>query len=301
MQKRNDATTMAQPRPAGAMLLALLILALPTSHGVQAQSAATVASPAPMAFDVVSVKPHSGSDSGNRMQTMPDGIRLLNISLEQFICQAYGLDFDAQLVGAPDWTRTQHFDIVAKVAGADAAAFQKLKFEQIRPMALPILADRFKFAAHMETRPLPVYALILANGGSKLRQATPGDGYSGGIKGADGIGHPNVIGVHTVNNPDQTVTREMTAQAVTISRLVTMLSQLGQDRLVIDKTGLGGTYDFKLTWTTDKSAAPGAGLADGSGPSIFTALQEQLGLKLHPEKDSVPVLVVDHVEKLSDN
>lgn len=253
------------------------------------------------AFDVVSVKPNK-SDSGMvRIMAKPDGYAASNVSLKMLIQNAYGIREDL-ISGAPSWADSARFDIDAKVAGSDVDALKKLSPEQRRLVLRPLLADRFKLKIHTETKQLPVYELVVAKGGSKLKEATAGDTYANGIKGLDGVGRGGLMRVGR---------GQLTAQAVPMTSLANMLSQQLQ-RTVLDKTGLTGKYDLELTWTPDQGADPmfkgpegspqrGDAAPDSSGPSIFTALQEQLGLKLQSAKGPVETLVIDHVEMPSEN
>ena len=167
-----------------------------------------------------------------------------------------------------------------------------------------LLADRFKLKVHQETKELAIYALIVAKNGPKLHEAKPGDTYPNGLKGPDArSGAGMMFGGR----------EGLTAQGVPIANLVRHLSlQLG--RTVIDKTGLAGKYDFTLKWTPDEirssmfkgpeSGPPGpasTAFSDSSGPSLFTALEEQLGLKLESQKGPVEIVVIDHVERPSEN
>ena len=161
-----------------------------------------------------------------------------------------------------------------------------------------LLADRFKLKVHPETREQPVYALVIAKNGPKLTEAKSGDTYPNGIKDAfDGHTGPGVV---------NSSKHRIAGQAIPISTLVMILTQT-VDRTVMDKTALTGKYDLKLDWTpeTAASTSPGTDSAvpppDDSGPSIFTAIQDQLGLKLEPAKAQVEVLVIDHVEQPSPN
>ncbi len=171
---------------------------------------------------------------------------------------------------------------------------------ETRRMLQALLADRFQLKLHSDTKQLAVYALVLAKNGPKLQAAISGDTYPNGFKGPDGGGGPGMIFMEGNGGP-------VTGQGVPIADLVRLLSQqLG--RTVVDKTGLTGKYDFKLKWTPDENQGPpgppGADNApppDSSGPSIFTAVQEQLGLKLESQKGAVKILVVDHGEKPSEN
>ena len=253
------------------------------------------------AFEVVSVKPNK-SDSGMiRVMSKPDGYSATNISLKMLVQGAYGIREDL-ISGAPSWADSARFDIDAKVAGSDVDALKKLSPEQRRLVLQPLLADRFKLKVHTETKQLPVYELVLAKGGSKLKEANPGDTYAKGIKGPDGVGRGGMMRVGR---------GQLTAQAVPMTSLANLLSQQ-LHRTVIDKTGLTGKYDLELNWTPDQGSDPMFKGTDGSpqradaapdtsGPSIFTALQEQLGLKLQSAKGPVETLVIDHVEMPSEN
>jgi uncharacterized protein (TIGR03435 family) len=170
-------------------------------------------------------------------------------------------------------------------------------------MLQALLADRFKLSIHRETKELPVYALVAAKNGPKLQEAKADATYPNGIKGPDGVARGGMMRIGG---------GEVTGQGLPIANLTRMLSQqLG--RTVIDKTGLTGKYDFTLQWTPDESQGPMFKGADGappggnpappesSGPSLFTAIQEQLGLKLESQKGPVEIIVIDHVEKPSQN
>jgi uncharacterized protein (TIGR03435 family) len=253
------------------------------------------------AFDVVSVKPNKSGSGMVRIMAKPDGYSASNASLKMLIQGAYGIREDL-VSGAPNWADSARFDIDAKVADSDVDALKRLSPEQRRLILQPFLADRFKLKAHTETKQLPVYELILAKGGSKLKEAAPGDTYANGIKGPDGVGRGGMMRV----GPGQ-----LNAQAVPMTSLVNMLSQQ-LHRTVIDKTGLTGKYDLELNWTPDQGPDPmfkgpdgspqrSDAAPDSSGPSIFTALQEQLGLRLQSAKGPVETLVIDHVEMPSEN
>src|SRR6266403_4039057 len=161
------------------------------------------------AFDVVSVKPNK-SDSGMvRIMAKPDGYSASNVSLKMLIQAAYGIREDL-ISGAPSWADSARFDIDAKVAGSDVDALKKLTPEQRRLILQPLLADRFKLKIHTETKQLPVYELVLAKGGSKLKEATPGDTYATGLKGPDGAGRGGMMRVGH---------GQLTAQAVPMTSL----------------------------------------------------------------------------------
>jgi uncharacterized protein (TIGR03435 family) len=216
------------------------------------------------------------------------------------IREAYGID-STQIAGAPDWLNSEKFDIEAKLDSSATDELHKLGYDQFmlesQRILQGLLADRFKLALHRETKELPVYALVFARGGPKLQDANPDDTYPNGIKDMNGKGHGNVIRMGR---------GQIIGQGIPISNLVRMLAQqLG--RIVVDKTGLTGKYDFSLQWSPDTGQGPmGHSVTDNTPPpdsdlSLFTAIQEQLGLKLESQKGSVEILVIDHVEEPSEN
>jgi uncharacterized protein (TIGR03435 family) len=194
--------------------------------------------------------------------------------------------------------------VVAKVSSSDLAALDKLDEKQRLRMLQPVLAERFQLKLHRAPKQIPVYALIVAKNGPKLHVAKPGDTYADGIKGPDGTpgGHAGMM----------TWSRgRIVAQGIPIANLLPPLTQL-LERTVVDKSGLKGTYDITLLWTPEDDRTPmdnGAEgsrqgsrpAADSSGASIFTAIQEQLGLKLESQKGLIDGLVIDQVERPSEN
>jgi uncharacterized protein (TIGR03435 family) len=206
---------------------------------------------------------------------------------------AYGIPGSRTLDG-PKWLDSTRFDIEAKMDDSVADHLRTLARDQRRletqAMFQQLLANRFKLAVHWETRELPVYALIVARKGPKLQPAK--DSPEG----------------TNISSSDSRSGLQLTAKGLTLPQFAEALTQavsreLGHD--VIDKTEIEGRYDLTLKWTQDAGAVPiattgAAALAD-SGPSIFTAVQEQLGLKLEPAKARVRVLVIDHAEMPSEN
>ena len=205
--------------------------------------------------------------------------------------EAYGIE-DDQISGAPKWVNSETYDIEAKVDGADSAELERLSEDQRHLMFQSFLVERFKLKVHWETKDLPVLALVVAKGGPKLQQAKPGDTYPNGIKGPDGKagGHAGMM---------MWGRGRLTGQGIPIASMVPPLTQqLG--RIVQDKTGLTGKYDVELRWTDD-TGPDTRPASDPAAPSIFTAIQEQLGLKLDSQKAPVEVLVIDHVDAPSAN
>lgn len=207
---------------------------------------------------------------------------------------AYGLDTN-QLFGLPKWAGSEKYEIEARIDGETSYALSKLSGDQLKlahqRLLQSLLRDRFKLTVHNEPKQMPVYWLVVPKNGPTIRESKPGDQYADGIKSRSG----NLIGPHMA------LVRlgggRIAAQGLPLENLVSQLTaQLG--RKIIDKTGLTGSYDFTLEWMPD--AGP-ANRTDEPGPSIFTALQEQLGLKLEPHVGPVDIFVIDHVETPSEN
>ena len=244
----------------------------------------------PLAFEVAAIKPNkSGSSSSH--SNMNDGrYSATNVTVKR-ILQYQAFDITAeQIEGGPAWLGTDHFDIEAKVDDATREKMSKLNREErsqlYHQVFQQLLASRFKLVVHWETRQLPVYALVIAKNGSRLERAKKGDGGTGTSSG-DG---------------------KLTAKGITMDRLAQTLTGLlsGElDRMIVDQTGIAGAYDLALAWSpANRSAAIADASTDNAmptGPSIFTALQEQLCLKLISAKAPVQTLVVDHVEQPSEN
>jgi uncharacterized protein (TIGR03435 family) len=196
-------------------------------------------------------------------------ITMENVPLKKVTLWAYGIPDDREyaLVG-PDWLTTERFDIQAKFP-ADTPP------QQVRQMTQTLLAERFKLTLHRESRQLPIYALVVGKNGPKIHTVEDGQGRTTGALG------------------------RLEATKIPMQKLADLLARLtGQQ--VLDATGLKGVFDFTLEWSPDetqKMPPPDDGAAVGSGPSIFSALQEQLGLKLEGRKGTVEILVLDHIEK----
>jgi uncharacterized protein (TIGR03435 family) len=287
------------------MLLALeLVLTVAASLAVtsfaQAPSSQTAAALKPgipaiaarPAFEVSTVKPNKSGNSGSDTDFRDGRFTASNISLKNLLqYRAYGIPA-SRIFGGPKWIDSERFDIEAKTDGAVAHWLRTLARDQRRVqmqvMFQQLLADRFKLAVHWETRDLPVYAIVVAKKGPTLHPSQEPDGSS------DTSAHDGQFTAHNIS-------AAQLADALTqeLSR------ELG--RVVIDKTGIQGKYDVSLKWVPDSGAAlmsggtAGPALPPNSGPSIFTAIQEQLGLKLRSAKAPVQVLVVDHAEMPSEN
>lgn len=245
------------------------------------------ATPSSAAFEVSTVKfNHSGS-SDSHSSYANGRFTATNITLKNLIqYSAYGIP-EARIFGGPKWLSSERFDIQAALDPAIADQVSKLSRDQrklqMQGAFQQLLADRFHLQVHWDTRELPVYALVVAKNGSKLQvPKTPEEG-SGTSSGNGRIGGKNL----TLPEIAQALTQEAS-------------SELG--RVVLDRTGIAGRYDITLRWTPDADSNPPTDSSPiDAGPSLFTAIQEQLGLKLEPSKGPVQVLVIDNVEMPSDN
>jgi uncharacterized protein (TIGR03435 family) len=230
--------------------------------------------PTPPAFEVATIKPAAPSSDGHTHINYPpnDRFSATNITLLTLMQWAYDTP-ERQILEGPSWLSSTRFDIQAKADIGDKmkSLTSKQGNELKRRMVRELLEERFQLKLHTETRTLPAYDLLVAKGGMKL-QPSQSNGNSFGV----GRTHFDSQGLGT------------TSIAEELSKIT--------GRVVVDKTGLTGRYDFKLLWTADDAPA-----TDGDPPTLFTAIQEQLGLKLESAKEPVPVLVIDHVDQPSPN
>jgi len=266
-------------------------IALAMAPGLPAQNAT-----APLTFEVASIKPSAPDAQGSGIQFMPGGgLRMTNITLKQMITFAYGVQ-DFQVLGGPGWINSERYDVLAKPetssdagdAPMNAGKMTDEQFrtaqERMRARLQPLLAERFQLASHRETKEQPVYALVVGKGGSKLRVT----------KGGRRIG----------------MTRgKITSEGEPLPFLAQLLSNL-LGRPVLDQTGLKGDFDFELNWTPEPGqlggpmkplAAEASPPPEENGPSLFTAIQEQLGLRLESTKGPVETIVIDRAERASEN
>lgn len=231
-------------------------------------------------WDVISVKPMSPDSckpAEGGVRSLPNGFSAACVPAVFVLEFAYHLMDPARILGLPKWAiGPQMYAIEARVSADDVAAYAKLKPSERAAMMQIVLADRFGMKAHMETREMPAYALVVARNGPKLKVsssvATSGSSQFGGGGGE----------VKWVNSP--------------LTNLKFLLAK-ETGRPVVDQTGLTGKYDFTLEYTP--AAEPATG--EGGRPSIFTALEDQLGLKLLPSKQPVDVLVVDRIDQPTAN
>jgi uncharacterized protein (TIGR03435 family) len=298
----------------GVALIPSFALAQSTAPASPTASTAPAAAPPPadptlgISFDVVSIRPSNPQSQyyGVRIPNDGDIISMGNYTVDDMVRWAYHLGNrwgEAEQQDVPKWYMIDRYDIQAKVAGSDVATWHKLNEEARRLVFRKVLAERFKFACHFADVEVPVYNLVIAKGGVKMKEAKP-DEISPWLFHQPGdpsmpYSGPGMTMRITPNGP-LTVFQRLDMASFAKSNIFAATL----DRPVIDKTDLTGVYNFSLDFSYQQlSAAPTAeGVAsEPTGPDIFTALQKQLGLKLEPGRGAVHQLVVDHVERPSED
>jgi len=238
--------------------------------GVALASCAIVsAAQPPVAFEAISIHRNISGSTNTHINTSGGRVTITNATLKTLIRNAYDIQ-SFQFGGGPSWLDSDFYDIAATTGGA-----ADIPQDQYRALIRSLLADRFHLKVHWETRQGDIYALVVAKNGPKMTENTDPSKEPG--LNTSKFGHQGkMIG--------------------TKAPMLYLSSNLGNQlgRTVVDKTGLQGKYDWTLTWDPDPNA-------DSTNPSLFTAVQEQLGLKLDPQKGPVETLVIDSVEKPSEN
>ncbi len=233
--------------------------------------AAILASAQSPAFDAASIKPNESAGGISSIHMTAGRVSMQNVSLKKVMLNAYGIPDDREYtIAGPDWLTAEHFDIDATFPATTPAP-------QVRQMIQALLAERFKLALHKETRQLPMYSLVVSKVGLKIHAVETGESRT------------------TAPRPGH-----FEATKITMQKLADLMAKQA-GRPVTDATGLDGVFTFTLDWSPSadlKMASADANTpVDTQGASIFTALQEQLGLKLESGKGPVEVLVVDRTEK----
>jgi uncharacterized protein (TIGR03435 family) len=275
-----------------AVVLAVVVLA----GGAHAQSSEPEKK---LSFDVASIKP--GDPSSGRVMIGPapgGGLRMVNVTLKQMIAFAYDVR-DFQISGGPSWLTSERFEIVGKPEQSSqetdfakmADSQRRAAMDRNRLMLRSLLEERFQLKLHKETKELPVYALVVAKDGPKMKAAEGGEGTPQNFRMGPG---------------------RLNATRGNMQMLSNSLANL-TGRPVLDETGLKGFYDFELEWAPEPGQGPFGGpgpnpggqgapaAGDPSGPSIYTAIQQTLGLKLESKKGPVQTVVIDKAEKPTEN
>jgi uncharacterized protein (TIGR03435 family) len=218
------------------------------------------------AFEAASIKPNNSASNSSSSNGSKGQVLMSNQTLKRLVERAYGVK-PFQVTG-PGWMEDLHFDIAAKFP-------PDTKAEDRMPMLRTLLEDRFKLAVHRESKEMPGYALVVAKGGFKLKPVESAS-----------------VGSDTSTNGGRV--RTLTAKHTSMAQLADLLSRY-LSQMVVNNTGLDGVYDFEMRWTnddqnTDKDA--------DTVPSLFTAVEDALGLRLRAQKVPVEMIVVDHVERV---
>jgi uncharacterized protein (TIGR03435 family) len=242
-------------------------------------------------YEVSSIKPHKNDgNNGSMIGSTLDGYRAVNVTMKNTVLNAYYSGLKMEITGGPGWINDEHYDIEAKFVPEVGDAMKKLNrddraFVQ-RYMLQQILKERMNFAAHVDTKEVPAYDLVVGKNGPKFQAADPGAKNNGTMS--------------MRNNQEKTV---LTGTGMELSNLAANLSGAA-GRPVFDKTGLTGAYDIKLEYVREQNMSatvPGEGPsvapADPSGPSVMAALEDQLGLKLVPSRGPMQVVVIEHMDK----
>jgi len=248
-------------------------------------------------FEVATIKPTNPDARGSGLQFTLDGFTARNVSLLKVIQAAYGVHEEERIYGGPAWLNSKKIDIEAKMDVAEMTGYKDLSLDQRKAMLRALLVERFKLTLHHEAKEFSVYALLIAKNGPKLQQSSSKSIRHSEIKGYDAVMTRRGRGHFEV-------------QRFAMADLAFLLHD-SVGRVVVDKTGLTERYDFSLYWTPEDLTASAtnpapsnqqvASLPDSSWPSIFIALQEQLGLRLESTKCPVDTIVIDHAELPSEN
>jgi uncharacterized protein (TIGR03435 family) len=284
------------------LVATLLAIAVPASlQGTAQQAPAPSPDPkVPLHFEVATVKPNKSGKPGGSMRREPGGrITAVNMPLQQLITFAYQIS-PMQLVGGPGWIGTERFDIVAKLEGDPAPVPAWLGPDHAMLAMQTLLAERFRLEVHRESREFDVFALVMPRAGGSpgpaLKRSTQ-DCSPEAVKAMAGRGGPPPGPKSPVLCAARMLPGRLQLGGMPMSTVTGPLGAL-TGRIVVDRSGLQGNWDFDLTFAPE----PGRGVVgdipppDPNGPSIFTAVQEQLGLRLDSTRAPVDVLVVDSVE-----
>jgi uncharacterized protein (TIGR03435 family) len=247
------------------------------------------------AFDVVSIRLHKSLERGGSLKFRPGGrFEGTNVYVLALIAAAFRKDVPlapAQIEGGPDWIRFDRYDMLAKAE--TRTGDESMLYQELPALLRPVLEDRFRLRVHWETRQLPIYALVLAG---KDRRFGPQ------LRLTNCAARPETLRTNvetSIDNgrplcePSSVAAGSLDGHGISMLSLVSVLSS-SLDRVVLDRTGLQGMYDLNLRWMPDSAVQSNADL---NAPTLSTALQEQLGLKLESTKGSVDVLVIDHIER----
>jgi uncharacterized protein (TIGR03435 family) len=266
---------------------------------VLAMLGVTLAAQAPLEFEVASIKRNTSGDRGNSMRSMPDGTEVMvNSPIRSFIGAAY-LSESGQYVGLPDWAQNERYDVTVKAPAGTTR-------EQERQMWRALFSERMKLVAHEETTEQPIYNLIVARPDGRLGPKLKPSAHdciaeSAAARQRGGPPAPLTTDADFLDSCGMRMgAGRIISGGITIQNFIFSLRGLA-GRVVRDKTGLAGFYQMDFTYAEPTQAANGGAADPNDAPSVFTALQEQLGLKLEPDKMPLQFVVIDHIERPTEN
>jgi len=240
-------------------------------------------------LDAISIKENRSDAEQGYLSIPPNGNRIVvtNSPMFRIIGFAFNKQRNDLIEGFPEWARDLRWDIEATIAEESVTAFRQMPFDQQKKVLQQVLKERCGLVAHTSKKEVPVYALVVSKSGAKIKEVPPtrADAKNPGWNMAQSTG-------------------KIEGRAIPMDALIYALSKAGIERQVIDRTGLMGQYDISLTWTPDNiltSAQDGAENTSTSRTSIFTALQDELGLKLEATKMNVDAVIITHIALPSAN
>ncbi len=267
---------------AGMMLLSFACCAAQSPLAADApQVVKTITAHADPSFEVATIRLNP-TDGGWRLQPTLDGYTGLRVTLLYLIEEAYGLYDEQRISAGPAWLKSSKFDLEAKIDVAEVPDYKKLALGRRRAMLRQLLAERFGLKLHHESKDFEAYALVPAKGGAKLVESKPAAVEEASVQG---------INCHVTKS----ARGYLKLEGCSMTALAGIL-RIPVQRTVVDRSGLIGRYDFELHWRPEDSPD-----MDGDWPSVFTALTEQLGLRLQPAKVPMDTIVIDAAEMPSGN
>ncbi len=288
-------------------ILAATIICAGTAPGQTPAPATTAPPPKTYSFEVISIRPNKSAPQAQQpFGPTADGYRITNMSLYAPLLTAYvpqtgtaAFNMEGQIKGLPDWFKTDRYDIDARIAEEDRAEWQKPLAQKVmlQSMLQAMFAERFKLAVHREVKEGPVFSLVIAKGGIKFKETDPTVAHPGGFALPWG-------GVLVPASSPGSGGTSLNMYGATTASLATFLSGFGNDlgRVIQDRTGLTGRYDFLIKFPAGTLSVQSDSQAGASEPgaAIYSAVNN-LGLKLEPDKGQIETLVIDHMERPSEN
>ena len=254
------------------VLFSCCLVSLPCAS----QLAQAPTKPPTITFSVASIRP-SAPETRSSFQSAADGLIMRSVSTMSLIQFAYGLPEERFIVDAPDWAKSDKYDLSTKVDDADLSSYRAMRPVEQTSLLRSVLIDRFKLAFHNDSKAFSEYALVVKKGGPNSANLRPS--IDGGQE-----RHWRISQRY-----------QLDAKGIPIQDLCNMLLSTEARQLVRDQTGLAGKYDFQLRWSRENP--DGSANTNSDAPEIFTAVQEQLGLQIVPRRIDEKILKIDHLDR----